>query len=290
MSRTEQIRGAEHAAPPSADAIVIRPVESLEEYAACVRLQRQTWGEGFADVAPASLLMVTQKIGGVCAGAFDASGRLLGFVFGLTGIRDGRPAHWSHMLAVEPAARNMGLGRRLKAFQREQLLSIGVERVFWTFDPLVARNAHLNLTRLGAEVVDYVAEMYGQTGSLLHVLGTDRLIVAWPIGEPRVARVLETGGAPSPVDDGAAPVVTPAGAGAEPNLAPAPVVRITVPSDIDVVRAESEDRALHWRDSTRRAFLWYLGRGYRVVGFHGDRDADACYYTLSNGATPGGVS
>src|SRR5690606_28979184 len=102
-------------------------------------------------------------------------------VFGLTGLEHGRLVHWSHMLAVRPEWRDLGVGTRLKAYQREAVARLGVEVIYWSFDPLMARNAHLNLNRLGARVAEYVEDMYGATGSTLHAgLGTDRLVVVWP--------------------------------------------------------------------------------------------------------------
>jgi predicted GNAT superfamily acetyltransferase len=82
-----------------------------------------------------AVLMGTQRVGGVAAGAFDAAGALLGCVFGFNGVRDGRLAHWSYMLAVRPQAQARGLGRRLKAYQRECLLAAGIEVAYWTYDP-----------------------------------------------------------------------------------------------------------------------------------------------------------
>jgi predicted GNAT superfamily acetyltransferase len=161
--------------------IEIRPLVSHEERAACVALQRSTWGEGFTDVIPASILKVSQRIGGVALGAFDQDGALVGFVFGLTGIERGRIVHWSDMLAVAPRARNLGLGRRLKEHQRTVIRQMGGDVIYWTYDPLIARNAHLNFNRLGVRLAEYVEDMYGITDSALHGgLPTDRVIVAWP--------------------------------------------------------------------------------------------------------------
>lgn len=243
-------------APP----VEIRPLRTQEEMRACVRLQRETWGEAFSETVPPSILKVCQRIGGVAAGAFDPEGRLLGFVFGLTGVERGRIVHWSDMLAVRPEARDLGLGRRLKAHQREILLPLGVEVVYWTYDPLVARNAHLNFSRLGVEAAEYVEDMYGESDSELHAgIGTDRLVVAWWIRE---------GAAPphpaiDPAEAAAAPAAGPAGA-APPDAA---LVRVEVPADIQEVRRRSPEAAVRWRRDTRAAFLDLLGRGYRVVGF-----------------------
>src|SRR5437667_12360654 len=99
--------------------------------------------------------------------------------------------HWSHMLAVRERARDAGLGIRLKLYQRELLLKNGVDTARWTFDPLVAKNAHINLNRLGAVVVEHVENMYGESNSTLHAgLGTDRFVVEWRLADKRVARVI----------------------------------------------------------------------------------------------------
>ncbi|MFQ5677277.1 MAG: hypothetical protein ACE5G1_15395, partial [bacterium] len=122
--------------------IQLRQLETQEEYEACVQLQRATWGEHFSECVPPAMLMITQKVGGVAAGAFNSKNQLVGFVYGLTGIKDGKLVNWSHMLAVRKELRGQGLGLKLKLFQRELLLKKNVELIFWTYDPLVARNAH----------------------------------------------------------------------------------------------------------------------------------------------------
>jgi chorismate synthase len=262
------------------DGLTFRPLSSAADFAACVELQRATWGRSFSDIVPLSILKITQKAGGIAAGAFSPEGLLLGFVYGLTGYVDGRPFHWSHMLAVDRAARDFGLGTRLKLYQREILLGVGVAEVRWTFDPLEARNAHLNFNHLGAEVAEYVEEMYeGEEGSeLFEGIGTDRFILSWKIAGERVERALadRRAGAAEPFRE--APVVNPGGAvEALPDL---PRVRIEIPESIQNLKSGRPEVGGAWRASTRRAFQGYLARGYRVESFYRDVDEGCCFYGL----------
>ncbi len=170
--------------PPAA--LTIRPLETPAELRACLALQDATWGPGFSERVPYAVLWFTRRIGGVLLGAFDGA-ELVGFVFGVTGWRDGRPVHWSDMLAVRSDVRDRGIGLQLKAAQRQALLAAGVERAQWTFDPLESRNAYVNLARLGALAREYVRDVYGESDSPLHsLIGTDRLIADWPIASARV--------------------------------------------------------------------------------------------------------
>ncbi len=269
------------------DEITLRPLRSQDDYRQCVALQYEIWGADFEECAPPSILLATQKVGGVAAGAFDAAGRLLGFVFGISGVRDGRLAHWSDMLAVREDARGLGLGRRLKAYQRERLLEQGIEVAYWSYDPLEARNAHLNINRLGAQPVEYVPDMYGgDTGSALHAgLGTDRFIVEWELRQPRVEAALAGTQRQERAETGA-PVVNSESNGdvivaRELDLPELAAVRIEVPSDIQQLKRDSPEQARSWRATTRRAFLYYLGRGYHVAGFLRAGASGRCFYLLT---------
>ena len=261
--------------------VTFRPLTSQADLAAGVAIQRLTWGDRFTEVVPATMLQICQKVGGVAAGAFDRENRMVGFVFGLSGVREGRPVHWSHMLAVRPEARGQGLGKRLKLYQRELLLKAGIGEVRWTFDPLVAPNANLNLNALGADVETYVPDMYGgDTGSDLHSgLGTDRAVVVWMIRSGKVTRAIEGEGPALAGDLTGAPIVNPGAALNE--LRDGVAFRIEVPPDIQQVKSEAPAAAQAWRNTTRRAFLWYLERGYRVAGFLSGGGGQPSHYVLS---------
>ena len=261
--------------------IEIRPLRTLEELHACVALQRETWGNEFTDVVPASILKVSQRIGGVAAGAFDANGTLLGFVYGLTGVENGRIVHWSDMLAVRPEARNYGLGRRLKEFQRRTVHQLGGIVIYWTYDPLVARNAHLNFNVFGVRAKEYVEDMYGDTESPLHRgIGTDRFIVAWPVPDAEVHRRLdETHAAGVDRDLLQAPILNAANSVA--NTAVGDAARVEVPPDINGLQESDREQAIKWRHSTRAAFRRALDAGLTVQGFVIDDCAKRGYYLLA---------
>ena len=180
----------------SGDEIAVRSCETLEEFHACVALQREIWGEADLEVEPATLFVVAAHTGGQVLGAFNGS-RLVGYTLAVAGLRHGAAYLHSHMTGVEAGYRDRGVGRMLKLFQREEALSRGIRLIEWTFDPLEMRNAHFNLNRLGAICRRYLPNLYGITTSPLHRgLATDRLVAEWYLDSRRVLAALggEAGG------------------------------------------------------------------------------------------------
>jgi predicted GNAT superfamily acetyltransferase len=274
----------------------IRSLQTDSEFAAFESLQHEIWGNEIAEVVTAPLAKIVQKIGGISAGAFDGQNQLVGIVFGFTGIYQGKPVHWSHMLAVRENQRNSGLGLQLKLYQRQILLENGVQEVYWTFDPLVAKNAYINLALLGATVQEHVRDMYGsgEDSNLFRGIGTDRFIVRWPIGEERIAQMVDTGirldfscfansrlavYSLKPSDGDAPP-------GAETELSDGRL-RVEIPSDIHRMMSSSVSCAAEWRAKTRTAFENLLHRGYTISGFYRDGSSGRCFYcfeSLAQGA------
>ena len=271
--------------PAPDDALVFRPLRTPAEIRACIQLQELTWGAGFSERVPFAVLWFTQRIGGVLIGAFDAHNELIGFVFGVTGVREGRATHWSDMLAVRPEWRGRGLGLALKRAQREQLLRDGVHEAGWTFDPLEARNAHLNINRLGAVANEYIVELYGQSGSPMHVgIGTDRLVAHWRMDAPRA--VERATGAASIAADRALPLVNTVRmvnglpVPNEPDLAiDAARIAIAVPANIQALKQTSLDTAVLWRENTRASLGHYVERGFTVTGLQ-QHTAEYASYVL----------
>lgn len=247
----------------------IRPLTSQADLRACVEMQREIWGDDFADIVPSSILKIATHVGGIAAGAFDPGGTMLGFVFGITGVEpDGSAiAHWSHMLGVSANAQRQGIGRALKEYQRSELRKIGVATMYWTFDPLVARNAHFNFNVLGVRAKTYVAHMYGEGTSPLHRgIGTDRLVVSWPVAMESVNGQAVSGKSRSPA-------AAPKGGGDE--------VRIQVPEDIGALQKTEMGAAQQWRERTRDAFQRALADGYSISGFELDAASHSGSYVLT---------
>jgi len=176
--------------------ISIRPCDTLDELHACVGLQKEVWQFPDIDVVPVRMFVVAQKIGGQVIGAF-AGDRLAGFVLAIPGAHGTTSYLHSHMLAVLPEFRNLGLGRRLKLAQRDDALLRGFDLIEWTFDPLEIKNAYLNVQKLGAIARRYSIDHYGSSSSPLQGgLPTDRLIAEWWLHSKRVMAAVEGEGLP----------------------------------------------------------------------------------------------
>jgi chorismate synthase len=257
----------------------IRPLADYAEMKRAVEFQRVIWGSSFAELVPAVVFWAAARNGGVVAGAFDASGDMLGLVFGFTGWDGVRPIHWSDMLGVHPSARGRGLGLALKRYQRERLLESGITLAQWTFDPLEARNAHINFARLGVTAREYIRDCYGASTSPLHRgIGTDRLVADWDLTSERVRNRME-GGAREPAHPLDGPVINPEGESPRLDLTEARLW-LRIPSEIQKLKERDAVAARRWREYTRTAFEAYLSRGYEVRELV--RDEDGSRYLLSS--------
>lgn len=267
----------------------IRDFASIAEFKECVRLQEDTWGEGFSERVAVAVLKVSQRLGGIAAGAYDAEGGLAGFVFGMTGVQAGEIVHWSDMLAVRPELQDSGLGTLLKAYQRDELLSRGITSMHWTFDPLEAKNAHINFNKLGAVANEYVQDMYGRTDSPLHRgIGTDRLVPTWAMDSLRVIeRLVEGRAGPEPEGDrGARQTFAVRREGGlalpgDPDLGmDAARLLVPIPNSIQELRDASVEAAVRWRAATRSVMTTYIARGFEAREFY-RRDAWGEYLLVS---------
>jgi predicted GNAT superfamily acetyltransferase len=273
-------------------AVTIRPLHTIEEFREVITLEQEIWGAAVPeDAVGIPLFVATLKRGAILLGARDGA-RLVGFVYSFPGLKDGRPIQWSHMLGVRPESRASGIGRELKLAQRRVSLAMGIDLMEWTFDPLVAVNAHLNVRRLGAVVDDYVVNVYGDSISPLHKgAPTDRFIAQWWMRSPRVEAAISGAAAPGISDaGGAAPAVNQVERQGD-WLACArfdlrrhePRLGVTIPARFTEMLVRQPDAAQAWRMASREIFLAYLSRGYRVIVFSFAPGADRGTYLLEAG-------
>jgi predicted GNAT superfamily acetyltransferase len=222
--------------------VVVRKCAALQEFHACVALQREIWGESDLEVEPVTGFVVASETGGQVLGAFDDA-RLVGYTLALVGFRDGVIYLHSHHTGVHQDYRDRGVGRMLKLFQREEALGRGIRFIQWTFDPLELRNAHFNLNRLGAICREYKPNLYGVTTSPLHRgLDTDRLLAEWRLDSPRVI---------ASIGD----LVVPANAPAE----------IALPADLARWKQSDSRQAKLVQDRIRAEFTHWFARGYAAI-------------------------
>jgi predicted GNAT superfamily acetyltransferase len=257
------------------DDLRIRLARDRADYDTCVLLQKAVWGLADLEVTSAIQLIATTHAGGLLQLAELGDGTAVGFAYAFAALRGGVAHLHSDMLAVLPEHQQRGVGVRLKWAQRDEAMARGVALIVWTFDPLQARNANLNLRRLGGTAAEFFPDFYGRTtSSLHHGLPTDRLLVRWDLNAPRVRERLAEGDPPRSVPTPALPRINDvkwqAGwpVSSEPRLELGePELLLEIPPEWDVLCQAAPRVAADWQAKVRRAFQAYLGRGYMVADF-----------------------
>lgn len=264
--------------------ITIRPVAGYAEYLACEELQRETWGP--FGVVPDHLLLTIQKSGGAVIGAFDTAlpgAPLVGFVFGFLGRDAAGPKHASHMAAVSARYRDAGIGERLKWAQRDHVLAQGIERITWTYDPLISRNARLNIAKLGAVCRTYLPNLYGPDPEDPHgELPSDRFQVDWWLASERVVAHREGRAiVPTAAELRAlAPLANPDPHGPA-AVPPGERALIQIPADKPALEAADRATARAWLHQVRAIAQAAFAAGYVVTEYA--RDGEVGLYLLARG-------
>ena len=275
------------------DEFRIRLARDRADFDACVLLQRAVWGLGDLEITSALQMIATIHAGGMLHVVESAEGQAVGFAYAFPGLRGGSPHFHSDMLAVLPEHQKLGLGVRLKWAQREEALARGIVLMTWTYDPLQARNANLNLRRLGGEATEFVEDLYGiTTSSLHHGLPTDRLLVRWELRAPRVEERAREGEPPRTVALSDVPRINEVKwqggwpVSSEPRLdLDSAELLLEIPPDWDVLCQAAPRMAEAWHSVARRAFQTYFARGYRAADFAPTEDSGRRrpFYVLRRG-------
>lgn len=281
----------------------IVPLMTLNEMTAAVQLQETYWGTGAGAIIPAHMLFSIAANGGHVLAAKDGE-RVVGVLIGFLGMNphlaDQNPHTNFHLyskrMVVNPDYRNHGLGASLKLAQREFARERGIELVAWTFDPLLSRNAYLNVHKLGGICRTYYYDFYGtdNVGGLSPYGSSDRFYVEWWVDDERVAE-RAAGYVPQPsltdYQKRGAVVLNQttvnAAGDAVPVDAPLPDVDglalYEVPMNYEALGERDPDLAHAWRTHSRAVIGEIIGRGYALTdvlrAVAGGRER--VYYVLS---------
>jgi len=242
----------------------------------------------------ANLLRALDHAGGLVSAAYDdASGDLLGAALAFPGRHRRVDGRWeehlhSHMAASVVAARDRGIGTALKLHQRWWALEREIPVIAWTFDPIVRRNAWLNLVKLGVEVAEFHRDFYGEMADAINAGDpTDRLLAWWVLGSRRAADAAHGDIRPEPAESWASRGAVwllrerdgrPLEAGVDES---APALMVALPEDVVALRGRNPQVAAAWRMAVRGAIEAGLGAGYRV-----DTVTAEGAYVLSRGQLP----
>lgn len=286
--------------------IIIKLLRRYDEMHAAVEVQKAHWGEGDS-LVPAHMLFSIAEHGGHVLAAMDGShiiGVLIGFI-GTSEDNETRPAMAnlqivSKRMVVLPEYRGHSVGFRLKLAQRDLAIKQGIRLATWTFDPLLAANAHLNVRKLGVVCNSYLVDYYGVDESPGIVLqgSSDRLLAEWWVTQRRVDERISGQRPPLSLQhylDAGTPIVNPSEAGsfATPTqslVAPGGALALVeIPSDIGNMRDTAPELARAWREHLRTVILQRFAGGDSITDFvRGTHEGrDRAFFVLSVGAGTG---
>ncbi|MFE1442021.1 GNAT family N-acetyltransferase [Streptomyces sp. NPDC058739] len=243
----------------------IRTLHRVEDLEAVARLYADIWGTDPAcpPVSP-EVMRALAHAGNYVAGAYE-DGRLVGASVGFFGSPVGTTLH-SHITGT---LAGRGIGLALKLHQRQWALARGLTRITWTYDPLIRRNAHFNLTKLGARPEEYLTDFYGAMDDAVNGGDpSDRVLAAWdltapvPDAVPTRHETVPAGTGHALLDRDGLPVAAPTGA---------TTVLIDLPDDIEGLRRTDPSAARAWRLALRDVLGGLLAEGARVTAFHARR-------------------
>ncbi len=225
----------------------IKELATINEQNNARQVFDQTWLLDSGSEITSNLLRAMVHSGAYLSGAFIEN-KIVGAAFAFPATNNGLHLH-SHMTAVLDEYRDKGVGYALKIDQWNWAKKHQYSHLSWTFDPLVRRNAKLNIVKLGVDISAYYPNFYGQMPDALNAGDeSDRLMVLWStdIDEPKTRELITH---PKPSD-----------------------VLIEIPEDIVVIRTKNQSESMKWRRQVRDQFLAAFEKNGKVVGFSANNE------------------
>ena len=266
--------------------IKYKAVTKLDHLQEIVGLQKLVWDSEIVTSLPQMVAAIYN--GGVVIAAFSED-KIIGFCYGFPGFNDSKVYLCSHMMAVHPKYRDLGIGKNLKIEQREWALKYGYDKIVWTYDPLETRNGYLNLCKLGAYVTKYINSYYGEMNDPLNRgLPSDRFLVEWDLNSLRVQKAVA--GIPIEKESWKSYSKLLDWEQAGPYPRPRAVSEkkggkgylVSVPRNIQEIKEKDMSLAKEWRFNIRRQISIALLNGYAVVGLLRSK-LPVHYYVLEKG-------
>ncbi|MCX6427230.1 MAG: GNAT family N-acetyltransferase [Actinobacteria bacterium] len=247
---------------PDGAGVNIRTLSGIKELNLARAILDEVWpGEDGTQIT-ANLLQAMLHNGTYLAGAFFAD-EIIATAFAFPGVSESKELHLhSHMAAVKEKFRNRNIGSALKLHQKNWALEHGFKTITWTFDPLVRRNAKLNIIKLGVQVFDYFEDFYGDLPDALNAGDpTDRVMAHWDLIGNHSALV----GA-----EGAAIALSIADGKPVEHEVNTPFVLCYLPEDIIEMRSSNSSLSLQWRLALRNQLKPRLANGWQIAGLTSD--------------------
>jgi len=225
----------------------ISGLSSIKEQSQARDVFDRTWSLEFGSEITPNLLIAMVHGGSYLSGAYIQE-NCIGAAFAFPATNGELHLH-SHMTAVLEKYRDQGIGYALKIDQWHWAKKSGYKEITWTFDPLVARNAKLNLIKLGVDISSYYPNFYGNMPDALNSGDeSDRVMASWKVvGDQPVAKSVITN--PDEAD-----------------------ILIKIPEDIVAIRSKDISENLKWRRKVREEFMQAFEKGGKVVGFSANNE------------------
>ncbi|WP_245647304.1 GNAT family N-acetyltransferase [Microtetraspora niveoalba] len=246
----------------------VRELREIADFERVIRVFDEIWHPEPANPPiTVELMRALSHAGNYVAGAFDGD-TLVGASAGFFASPAGEALH-SH---VTGAVRR-GAGFALKLHQRAWALRRGLTRITWTFDPLVRRNAHFNLAKLGALPEEYLRDFYGPMADAVNTGDeSDRVLAVWRLDAPHVVRACRREPYLPEVPPGAVRGISHEGGRPAVHVVDGvpgdgEVVLVAVPEDVESLRRSDPGAAAAWRHAVREVLGGLMEGGARVIGF-----------------------
>ncbi len=257
--------------------ITIRELTSTDEFEAAFQIQSKLPEFCKIGLIPSYYMQLVSNRGGIILGCF-CDDQLVGYNFAFPCISPTLGVYlFADSMGFLPSYQKKHLGYHVKHFQYKLARSKGIRYIVWTYDPLKGVNASINIHKLGGSIVRYMPDHYAwiknnadQTGSTCSSFPEDRFEVIWDLLSEKVAERMEKKNVTTWENLNQIPVVHPLEIDQklfQYSKMNYPDVCIEIPLDFQTMLTTEPSLALQWRLSSRKAFQFFVQRGYYIVDF-----------------------